>query len=117
LIDIFLWGPLFATFASFETCSGGGWFSNTSRRCVTDYNKGLGRLVVRFYIFYSIYLLLDRTLVVCLVCRLRFFSHSQSCFLHYCVRHIFNPPLAASFISWQPWWLGMTTGRFNKNAS
>jgi hypothetical protein len=46
MADIFLWGPLFATFASFETCSGGGWFSGKQRTCVSDYSKGLGRLVV-----------------------------------------------------------------------
>jgi hypothetical protein len=47
VIDIFLWGPLFATLASFETCRGGGWFSNQPRICVRDYAKGIGRLVVR----------------------------------------------------------------------
>jgi hypothetical protein len=40
---------LFATFASFETCTGGGWFSRTPRICVSDYSKGLGRLVVHVF--------------------------------------------------------------------
>ena len=66
LIDIFLWGPIFATFASFETCTGGGWFSTEPRRCVTDYEKGFGRLVVS----------VTKNLLVCLlaVC-----AHSSRC--------------------------------------
>lgn len=44
LLDIFVWGPFFATFASFAQCSG-GWFGKP-RSCVSDYTNGIGRLVV-----------------------------------------------------------------------
>ena len=58
LIDIFIWAPLFATFSSFETCSG-GWFTGKPYVCVKDYTKGWSRLVVRIFplwvieVFYS----------------------------------------------------------------
>mmetsp|Transcript_26467 Transcript_26467/g.41025 ORF Transcript_26467/g.41025 Transcript_26467/m.41025 type:complete len:271 (+) Transcript_26467:120-932(+) len=45
LIDIFIWAPLFAAFASFETCEG-GWFTGVRRVCYSDYTKGFGRLFV-----------------------------------------------------------------------
>jgi len=44
LIDIFIWAPGFAMFASFETCTGGGIFSRQPKICKTDYVKGAGRL-------------------------------------------------------------------------
>lgn len=43
VVDIFVWAPLFASFANFETCQG-GIFSR--RVCRSDYTKGIGRLVV-----------------------------------------------------------------------
>jgi hypothetical protein len=46
-MDVFLWGPLFGIFTEFETCSG-GWFSRRPRTCISDYTKGLGRLVASF---------------------------------------------------------------------
>lgn len=48
LTDIFIWSPLFASFATFQTCSG-GWFSGRPYHCVSDYTMGFGRLLVRFY--------------------------------------------------------------------
>jgi hypothetical protein len=42
LVDIFVWAPLFAFTANFETCS--GWLKKTT--CYTDYVKGIGRLIV-----------------------------------------------------------------------
>jgi hypothetical protein len=47
LLDIFLWGPIFGAFTSFETCLGGGWFTRQPRVCSTDYTKGIGGMVVR----------------------------------------------------------------------
>mmetsp|Transcript_516 Transcript_516/g.755 ORF Transcript_516/g.755 Transcript_516/m.755 type:complete len:137 (-) Transcript_516:747-1157(-) len=46
IVDIFWWSPLFAYFASFTTCTGGGWFDRSQRICQHDYVKGLGRLLV-----------------------------------------------------------------------
>lgn len=43
LVDIFLWGPLFASFASFEKCRGG--FPGKPRICKLDYTRGVGRIV------------------------------------------------------------------------
>ena len=48
LIDIFLWGPIFGAFTSFETCKGGGWFSSKPRTCQRNYTKGLSGLLVTF---------------------------------------------------------------------
>eukprot|EP00970_Alexandrium_tamarense_P009551 scaffold1917_cov196-Alexandrium_tamarense.AAC.12 len=45
-IDIFVWDPMFAFLATFETCSGGGIFSRQPRVCTSDYMKGIGRLFV-----------------------------------------------------------------------
>lgn len=45
LVDIFIWTPVFAAFASFESCSGGGWFQNDQQVCHPDYVKGFGRLL------------------------------------------------------------------------
>jgi hypothetical protein len=45
-IDIFVWAPMFAFLANFETCSGGGIFSRQPRVCTSDYMKGIGRLFV-----------------------------------------------------------------------
>lgn len=46
LIDIFVWAPSFAMFASFETCTGGGILSRQPKICASDYAKGIGRLFV-----------------------------------------------------------------------
>jgi len=46
LVDIFVWAPAFAAFATFETCTGGGIMSRQPRVCVSDYVKGVGRLFV-----------------------------------------------------------------------
>ena len=44
VVDLFVWAPLFATFASFETCEGIGFFQ--PRKCRSDYTKGVGRMLV-----------------------------------------------------------------------
>lgn len=49
-IDIFVWAPMFAFLATFETCSGGGIFSRQPRVCTSDYMKGIGRLFVSCYV-------------------------------------------------------------------
>ncbi|KAL7548221.1 hypothetical protein ACHAWF_011522 [Thalassiosira exigua] len=46
LMDIFVWAPGFAMFASFETCTGGGLLSRHPKVCTSDYGKGIGRLFV-----------------------------------------------------------------------
>ena len=46
LMDIFVWAPSFAYFASFETCTGGGFLSKQPKVCTSDYVKGIGRLFV-----------------------------------------------------------------------
>jgi hypothetical protein len=46
VVDLFVWAPLFATFASFETCEGNGFFQ--PRKCRSDYTKGVGRMLVVF---------------------------------------------------------------------
>jgi hypothetical protein len=45
-VDLFVWAPLFATFATFETCEGVGFFQ--PRKCKSDYTKGVGRMLVVF---------------------------------------------------------------------
>mmetsp|Transcript_1919 Transcript_1919/g.2824 ORF Transcript_1919/g.2824 Transcript_1919/m.2824 type:complete len:231 (+) Transcript_1919:341-1033(+) len=50
LIDLFIWAPIFATFASFETCEGFFWRRTA---CRLDYSKGFGRLFVVFQCFVS----------------------------------------------------------------
>ena len=47
ITDIFVWAPLFASFSSFETCTG-GWFTGKPHQCVSDYSKGFSRLFVSF---------------------------------------------------------------------
>merc|ERR1712232_1455427 len=49
--DIFVWAPIFAFFANFETCTG-GWFGQ-ARNCYTDNWKGYGRLIVSFQSLYG----------------------------------------------------------------
>mmetsp|Transcript_2264 Transcript_2264/g.4591 ORF Transcript_2264/g.4591 Transcript_2264/m.4591 type:complete len:288 (+) Transcript_2264:161-1024(+) len=44
LVDVFVWAPMYAFFVSFETCSGGGFFSEG--HCVTDRSKGFSRMAV-----------------------------------------------------------------------
>mmetsp|Transcript_2465 Transcript_2465/g.5203 ORF Transcript_2465/g.5203 Transcript_2465/m.5203 type:complete len:102 (-) Transcript_2465:72-377(-) len=47
LMDIFVWAPSFAMFASFETCTGGGIIMNRQPKvCTSDYAKGMGRMFV-----------------------------------------------------------------------
>mmetsp|Transcript_4871 Transcript_4871/g.5841 ORF Transcript_4871/g.5841 Transcript_4871/m.5841 type:complete len:271 (-) Transcript_4871:819-1631(-) len=46
LVDVFVWAPIFAYTASFETCTGGGLFSRQPKVCYPDYAKGFGRLIV-----------------------------------------------------------------------
>mmetsp|Transcript_20384 Transcript_20384/g.28813 ORF Transcript_20384/g.28813 Transcript_20384/m.28813 type:complete len:245 (-) Transcript_20384:919-1653(-) len=46
IVDTFIWAPIFAYTASFETCTGGGFFSRQPKVCYPDYAKGIGRLVV-----------------------------------------------------------------------
>lgn len=48
MTDLFFWAPLFAGMASFENCTGGGWFSRRPRICRNDYSTGLGRLFVSY---------------------------------------------------------------------
>lgn len=62
-MDVFVWGPLFGVFTDFETCTGGGWFSNKPQICVTDYSKGLGRLVAMLQsVFGGLFYLLAATI-------------------------------------------------------
>ena len=42
-VDLFVWAPLFATFAHFKTCEGGLFHPRT---CRSDYTKGVGRMMV-----------------------------------------------------------------------
>jgi hypothetical protein len=50
LVDIFIWAPVFAAFASFESCTGGeGWLwfqQDDPVVCHTDYIQGHGRVLV-----------------------------------------------------------------------
>jgi len=46
LVDAFVWAPVFAIAADFQTCTGGGLFSTRPRVCRADYVKGIGRLLV-----------------------------------------------------------------------
>lgn len=45
ILDIFVWGPIFAFFVSWETCTGGGWLSARPRVCVPNYVIGSSRLL------------------------------------------------------------------------
>lgn len=64
LIDIFIWAPGFAMFASFETCTGGGIFSLQPKICTTDYVKGAGRLFVSSIVFLCFKFLTLRSLIL-----------------------------------------------------
>lgn len=62
LMDIFVWAPSFAMFASFESCTDGGIFSRQPKVCTSDYVNGVGRLFVSiqslvtgvFYLFAAV---------------------------------------------------------------